>query len=87
MTKSSPTLNSGRPLKPGEADRLGFRQIAEKLAAAIVAQSASDGLVLAIEGSWGSGKSSMVTLLKVLRVHALVATPLGNEPQSFGSIL
>ncbi|MDH5762369.1 MAG: KAP family NTPase [Nitrospinota bacterium] len=63
------------PLGPGEfdpdhsissgykEDRLGFRSVANKLASSILTQVANHGLVISIEGKWGSGKSSLVNLL------------------------
>lgn len=57
------TFNPDRPLKADQPDRLGFKAIASSLASSLVEGSVSQGLVVAIEGSWGSGKSSMVNLL------------------------
>jgi len=44
-------------------DRLGFQSVAKKLASSLLAQSTNHGLVVSIEGAWGSGKSSLVNLL------------------------
>ncbi len=63
------------PLGPGEfdpdhsissgykEDRLGFRSVAKELATSLIKQVANHGLVISIEGKWGSGKSSLVNLL------------------------
>lgn len=44
-------------------DRLGFRSVANKLASSLLMQVSNHGLVISIEGKWGSGKSSLVNLL------------------------
>jgi len=63
--KSPATDMSGdRPLKEGDRDWLGFTPFAEKLARIIMDQSSKDGLVIGIEGEWGSGKSSLLSLIK-----------------------
>jgi hypothetical protein len=61
---SSQTAHSSRPLKAGEQDKLGFGPIAEHLAKILINKDASDGFVVAIEGSWGSGKSSLVSFIE-----------------------
>jgi len=57
-------MDADRPVTSREHDRLGFAPIAEHLASVIADTSAKDGLVLGIEGSWGSGKSSIISLTK-----------------------
>ena len=44
-------------------DRLGFRSVAKTLASSLLTQATSKGLVVSVEGVWGSGKSSLVNLL------------------------
>ena len=52
------------PLSPGyKEDRLGFRSVAGMLASSLLRQATNRGLVVSIEGVWGSGKSSLVNLL------------------------
>lgn len=53
-----------RPLLRVEDDKLGFAQVAERLARVIVNQYAGNGLVVGIEGKWGSGKSTLINLTK-----------------------
>lgn len=62
----NPKLLGDRPLDPqkGEADRLGFLPLGQRLAEAIVSDASSDGLVIGVEGEWGSGKSSLTALTK-----------------------
>lgn len=53
-----------RALKPGEIDRLGFRDIAGRIAGALVDHASDSGIVVGLNGSWGSGKSSLLTLIE-----------------------
>lgn len=57
-------LNSDRPIGPDDRDELGFRSIAQRYSEAILRQTGSAGVVFALEGKWGSGKSSMLNLLE-----------------------
>ena len=51
-------------ISPGyKEDRLGFRSVANVLASSLLTQATRHGLVVSIEGVWGSGKSSLVNLL------------------------
>lgn len=56
-------LRGDRPIKESDPDRLGFRPVAKRLARALTADETADGLVVGIEGRWGSGKSSLLNLL------------------------
>lgn len=58
------TFHGDRPVEAPADDRFGLSAIAERIAGAIREQSAGHGLVLGIEGAWGSGKSSLVALIK-----------------------
>jgi len=49
-------------LEPGDPDLLGRRPFADDLARAIARQKGRDGLVVALNGAWGCGKSSIVTM-------------------------
>ncbi len=55
---------SDQPLKPGDADHLGHGRIARGLADFIRNRNTEPGLTLAVTGSWGSGKSSIMRLLE-----------------------
>jgi hypothetical protein len=69
-------LSGDRALKYSTQDRLGFAATAEAIAASILRQPNDDGLVIGIEGRWGSGKSSLVNLtVNALRHAALDAAP------------
>ncbi|WP_299966112.1 P-loop NTPase fold protein [uncultured Roseobacter sp.] len=50
------------PLDNEESDRLGFGAIADQLAKAFLQNDLTDGFVIGVEGPWGSGKSSLVSL-------------------------
>jgi len=52
------------PDRPSESDALGRGQFAKSLARALLSVSAGDGLVVGIEGGWGSGKSTVIGFVK-----------------------
>ncbi len=56
--------DSDRALESSEQDEFGFAGIARKLAPSLIAATESDGMVIGIEGPWGSGKSTMLNLLR-----------------------
>ncbi len=51
-------IDSDAPIEDPDRDRLGFGDLARHLAGAL----RSGGLVVGIEGKWGSGKSSLANL-------------------------
>src|SRR5258708_39995130 len=55
-------METDQPVTRREDDRLGFTPIAEHLAKAIAAQHSPNGFVFAIEGRWGSGKTTLINL-------------------------
>ena len=69
-----------KPIKqPGE-DRFGFSPFAETIAQSIIKNRNSEGTVMAIHGPWGSGKSSVINLVK----HYLKKKIKSNQsPDSF----
>jgi len=58
------SLDSDRAITSSELDEFGFSGIAKSLAPRIIEASYGDGLVIGLEGSWGSGKSSLMGLLR-----------------------
>lgn len=52
------------PIKSKSEDRFGRLDFAEKLAKALVNYQNPDSLVIALEGPWGSGKTSLLNLLE-----------------------
>jgi len=57
-------LGSDIPLDDPADDSFGYAQFASLLAEAIVANKNPRGLVLAVHGKWGSGKSSLLNFIK-----------------------
>lgn len=67
-------MDGDRPLTRIEDDRLGFTPVAEHLASTLVDQAAKDGIVIGVEGRWGSGKSTLINLtIDALRRHGHAA--------------
>lgn len=62
----TPDFHGDRPIGAPRDDRFGLASIAQRIADAISKQSTGNGLVLGIEGAWGSGKSSLVALIAEL---------------------
>lgn len=54
---------SDHPLGPGDPDPLGHGLVAEGLANFILNRNTEPGITMAVTGSWGSGKSSIMRLL------------------------
>lgn len=89
-------LDGDRPLANRTEDRLGFADMAMALARSIIAQTPTSGLVIGLEGAWGSGKSSLLNLtldgLKELgtggSVKVLEFRPwlIGNRDRLLGSL-
>ncbi len=61
---SSGAVKGDRALRAGDEDKLGFREVAARIAASLVDRASEDGLVVGIEGAWGSGKSSLLFLIE-----------------------
>lgn len=90
-------LDGDRPVTDQSGDRLGFGEMATALARSMVAQVPTPGLVIGLEGAWGSGKSSLLNLtLDELRklgsdgtVKILEFRPwlIGNRDHLLGSLL
>jgi len=65
MTQSPHSgIQGDRALQAGDEDRLGFRQIAARIATSLVDHASDGGLVVGINGAWGTGKSSLLFLIK-----------------------
>jgi predicted KAP-like P-loop ATPase len=63
-TQNSPSFDADQINVGEQPDRLGFQAIAEKLAVSVLDQATAGGMVVGIEGRWGSGKSSLMGRLK-----------------------
>lgn len=57
-------MDGDKPVTRPEDDRLGFAPVAQHLADAIVGLPAAAGFVFGVEGRWGSGKSTLISLTK-----------------------
>ncbi|WP_246621671.1 KAP family P-loop NTPase fold protein [Rhizobium laguerreae] len=84
MVKNETLLISetDRALDDVSADEYGFNEIARKLAPSLVDAAKSDGMVIGIEGPWGSGKTSLLNFLKrqlasreAQRLHVITLAP------------
>ena len=71
-------------------DKYGYSYIAEGLADSVINVNDIDGLVIGIEGQWGSGKTSLLNLLinninsrKISKLHTLKVSPwMGGDTLS-----
>lgn len=57
------SIKGDRALGSGDEDKLGFREVAERIATSLADRASEDGLVIGVEGAWGSGKSSLLFLI------------------------
>src|SRR5829696_5311107 len=62
LGQSPSSLVSDKPISSAEQDRLGFASFADALAQSLMSMIPPEGLVLSIEGEWGSGKTSALEL-------------------------
>ncbi|PRZ48317.1 KAP family P-loop NTPase fold protein [Tritonibacter scottomollicae] len=78
-------LDSDRAVEVSDNDEFGFVGIAEKLAPRVVEASKGDGMVIGLEGRWGSGKTSLVNFLRselkgaeAEHIHTITVAPWLN---------
>jgi predicted KAP-like P-loop ATPase len=64
QTAASSGTSADRPLTDPRADRLGYAPFAEALAKGITSMSAPDGLVVAVYGAWGLGKTTVLNFVE-----------------------
>ncbi|MWD26877.1 NTPase KAP [Aquicoccus sp. SCR17] len=57
-------LDSDRALEDETGDRFGFVGMAKRLAPSLIEASKGDGMVVGLEGRWGSGKTSLLNFLR-----------------------
>ena len=57
-------MSGDNPIKSGAEDRLGRSGFADQLAAGLLSEAADEGLVAALVGPWGQGKSSVLNMVK-----------------------
>lgn len=82
-------LDSDRALETGTKDQYGFVGIAKRLAPSIIEASKGDGMVIGLEGRWGSGKTSLLNFLRTEftvaqneAVHTITIAPWLNGDTS-----
>lgn len=71
-----PGIQGERSLREGDVDRLGFAEVADRIASAIVDRASAEGLVIGLDGEWGSGKSSLLHLIE----RSLRSLPEAQQP-------
>lgn len=64
------SLDSDRALENEIEDQFGFVGMAKGLAPSIIKASRGDGMVIGLEGRWGSGKTSLLNFLRAELVAA-----------------
>lgn len=69
-------LGSDLPVLDPADDSYGYAPFAKQIASAIVSNKSPQGLVLAVHGKWGSGKSSLLNFIK----HNLQQLPDQRRP-------
>ena len=57
------SVKGDRALSAGDEDKLGFREVARRIATSLVDRASENGLVVGVDGAWGSGKSSLLFLI------------------------
>lgn len=72
-------LRGDQPLGPNEADAVGLREVAARVADALAGLRTDASLVIGLEGRWGSGKSSLLSeieealgRLSAARPHSII---------------
>ena len=60
MMTAHPVLSPDKPLIDPTQDRLGFTPYAAFLAKVLIEQCPHSGLVIAVCGAWGTGKSTVI---------------------------
>ena len=56
--------DSDRVVERNDDDRFGFSGIAKRLAPSVIEASKGEGMVIGLQGRWGSGKTSLLNLLR-----------------------
>lgn len=76
MSNESASLSADRPLSDPAQDQFGHAPFARTLAKAIRGYRGNDGIVLALYGPWGSGKSTVLAYVQ----HELEHGPQDGQP-------
>lgn len=70
----------GAPITSPIEDRLGFIPAANQFAASVMSAATAGGVIVGIQGTWGSGKSSFSNLVKL----ALSKGPIVRTKEGYG---
>lgn len=76
MTSTDHAIRGDLALNAVEEDKLNFRHVAQQLALSLVDPASDAGLVVGLEGAWGSGKSSLLFLVS----KQLEGLPADRQP-------
>ena len=76
-------MSGDNPIKSGAEDRLGRSGFADQLTAALLGETADEGLVAALVGPWGQGKSSVLNMVKEQLEGTHSRTVLAFNPWMF----
>src|SRR5690242_2661839 len=60
---NQPQLSADKPVLTPDQDRLGYKEFARALATSITYMAPQEGLVMAIYGPWGSGKTTVLNFI------------------------
>jgi predicted KAP-like P-loop ATPase len=71
-----PQISPDRPGEDPVSDRLGYAPFAKHLADSILRLPSSEGLVIALYGVWGTGKTTMLNYVR----HYIRQSPAGQQP-------
>lgn len=89
IKKVTTALDSDRALESEAEDQFGFAGIAKRLAPSIIEASKGDGMVIGLEGRWGSGKTSLLNFLRAeldtaqqKRIYTITIAPWLNGDTS-----
>ena len=72
-------LSGDRPKEHLADDRLGYANFARSLARSIAGLAPTEGIVLAVNGAWGSGKTTAVNMIVEALADLQKAAPSGRE--------
>ena len=75
-SEKGPQLSPDRPGEDPASDRLGYAPFAKHLADSILRLPSSEGLVIALYGTWGSGKTTMLNYVR----HYIRQSPPDQQP-------
>ena len=73
-------LFADHPISHPKDDAFGLSSFADALATSLLKMSPADGLVISVEGPWGSGKSSAIALTtRTIKLRVLIGLGEGQD--------